>query len=104
MAEVVWTEPALQELDAIAEYIALDNPTAAERLVKEVLDQTERLQDSPRSGRTPPELPGSIYREELVPPCRLLHRQDANRVWILYAMRDERKLRAFMLDPPDDTP
>jgi len=29
MAEVTWTEPALQELDAIAEYIALDNPAAA---------------------------------------------------------------------------
>ncbi|BBI50443.1 hypothetical protein HORIV_28640 [Vreelandella olivaria] len=34
MAEVVWTEPALQELDAIAEYIALDNPAAANHLVK----------------------------------------------------------------------
>jgi hypothetical protein len=28
MAEVIWTEPALQELDYIAEYIALDNVVA----------------------------------------------------------------------------
>ena len=33
MAEVIWTEPAIQELDAIAEYIALDNPVAASHLV-----------------------------------------------------------------------
>lgn len=26
MAEVVWAEPALSDLDAIADYIALDNP------------------------------------------------------------------------------
>jgi len=33
MAEVVWTEPALSELDAIADYIALENPDAARELV-----------------------------------------------------------------------
>lgn len=26
MAEVIWAEPALNDLDAIADYIALDNP------------------------------------------------------------------------------
>ena len=29
MAQVVWTEPALTDLDAIADYIALDNPEIA---------------------------------------------------------------------------
>ena len=43
MAEVIWTEPALQELDAIAEYIVLDNPAAASHLVQDVFDKTERL-------------------------------------------------------------
>ena len=33
MAEVIWAEPALNDLDAIADYIALDNPEAARRLV-----------------------------------------------------------------------
>ena len=63
MAEVIWTEPALQELSAIAEYIALDNPTAASRLVEEVFDKTDRLEGFPQSGRIPPELPNSVYRE-----------------------------------------
>lgn len=102
MAEIVWTEPALDALDAIAEYIALDNPPAAGKLVKEVLEKTERLQHFPGSGRTPPELPGSIYREVVAPPCRILYREDGNRVWILYVLRDERQLRAYMLSPPDD--
>jgi hypothetical protein len=28
MAEVIWAEPALNDLDAIADYISLDNPEA----------------------------------------------------------------------------
>ncbi|MBR9871897.1 MAG: type II toxin-antitoxin system RelE/ParE family toxin [Gammaproteobacteria bacterium] len=98
MAKVIWTEPALQELDAIAEYIALDNPDAASQLVQEVFEKTERLEDFPQSGRIPPELPNSVYREVVVPPCRIFYREDEKRVLVLYVMRDERQLRAYMLE------
>ena len=98
MAEVIWTEPALQELDAIAEYIALDNPAAASLLVKTVLDKTKRLQDFPRSGRIPPELPNSVYREIVVPPCRIFYRLDNTQVFLLFVLREERLLRTYMLE------
>ena len=98
MAEVIWTEPALQELDYIAEYIALDNVVAASALVEEVFDKTERLESFPQSGRIPPELPNSIYREVVVPPCRVFYREEGNHVFILYVMREERQLRAYMLE------
>ncbi|MBK1852974.1 MULTISPECIES: type II toxin-antitoxin system RelE/ParE family toxin [unclassified Marinobacter] len=98
MAKVIWTEPALQELDAIAEYIALDNPDAASHLVQGVFEKTERLEDFPQSGRIPPELPNSVYREVVVPPCRIFYREDEMRVLVLYVMRDERQLRAYMLE------
>lgn len=98
MAEVVWTEPALQQLDAIAEYIALDNPVAASNLVEHVFAKTDRLADFPQSGRAPPELPNSIYREVLVPPCRIFYRENGDLVLLLYVMREERQLRAFMLE------
>ncbi|MEC7815707.1 MAG: type II toxin-antitoxin system RelE/ParE family toxin [Pseudomonadota bacterium] len=97
MAEVIWTEPALQELDAIAEYIALDNPAAARHLVQEVFDKIERLEKFPQSGRIPPELPNSVYREVVVPPCRIFYREDEKQVFVLYVMREERQLRAYML-------
>ena len=98
MAEVIWTEPALQELDAIAEYIALYNPAAASNLVKAVFDNTERLASFPKSGRIPPELPDSVYGEVVVPPCRIFYREDEQRVFVLFVMREERQLRAFMLE------
>nr|WP_275298254.1 type II toxin-antitoxin system RelE/ParE family toxin [Halomonas campisalis] len=85
-------------MDAIAEYIALDNPAAARHLVEKVFDRIGRLEEFPQSGRIPPELPNSIYREVVVPPCRIFYREDENRVLILYVMRDERQLRAYMLE------
>jgi len=97
MAEVIWTEPALQELEAIAEYIALDNSTAASQLVSAVFEKTKRLESFPQSGRIPPELPNSVYRELVAPPCRVLYREDGKQVFILFVMREERQLRAYML-------
>jgi toxin ParE1/3/4 len=38
MAELIWTEPALQDLDAIADYITLDKPLAARGLVARVFE------------------------------------------------------------------
>ncbi|MDX1588000.1 MAG: type II toxin-antitoxin system RelE/ParE family toxin [Oleiphilaceae bacterium] len=97
MAETIWTEPALQELNDLAEYIALDNPAAAKHLVREIVDKTGRLEDFPQSGRIPPELPDSVYRKVVVSPCRIFYREDGERVLVLYVMREEQQLRAYML-------
>jgi addiction module RelE/StbE family toxin len=97
MAEVIWTEPALSDLDAIADYIALDNPDAAKRLVQKVFQHVAQLADHPRSGSKPPELKGWRYRQIVEPPCRLFYRQDDGRVYILYVMRTERLLRPHLL-------
>lgn len=98
MAEVIWTEPALQQLDDIPEYIALDNPWAAGRFVEAAFDTTERLAVFPESGQIPPELPNSVYREVVAPPCRIFYRADETRVLVLYVMREEQQLRAYMLE------
>jgi toxin ParE1/3/4 len=97
MAQVVWTEPALNDLDEIAEYIALDKPDAARKLVKAIFESTKRLKDFPESGRQPPELPDTQYREIVVGPCRVFYRADKRIVYILYIMRSERELRKFLL-------
>ncbi|MFC6669084.1 type II toxin-antitoxin system RelE/ParE family toxin [Marinobacterium aestuariivivens] len=98
MASIIWTEPALDQLNDIAEYIALENPGAAQRLVASVFDKVSRLEHFPQSGRKPPELPDTDYREILVPPCRIFYRHDESKVLILHVMREERDLRRFMLN------
>lgn len=97
MARLIWTEPALADLDAIADYIALDNPTAARRLVGLVFESVERLDRFPNSGKRPPELPRSPYREIVVTPCRVVYRVEDDAVFLLHVMRAERLLRRFLL-------
>ena len=48
---VVWTRVALRELDAIGDYIARDSPAAAERTVRRILDEVDRLADHSHIGR-----------------------------------------------------
>ncbi len=43
MARLIWTEPALADVEAIADYIALDKPDAAKRYVQQVFAAVERL-------------------------------------------------------------
>src|SRR6185503_11368384 len=93
MAEIVWSEPALSDLDAIADYIALENPLAASELVKRIFSHVEQLAAHPESGSRPQELGRSRYRQIVEPPCRVFYRYDGRRVFILYVMRTERLLR-----------
>lgn len=93
MAEIIWTEPALNDLDAIADYIALDNPEAAKQRVQKVFDHVGQLAAHPKSGSKPSELKGPRYRQIVEPPCRVFYRYDENKVYVLYVMRSERLLR-----------
>ncbi|MEZ8028940.1 plasmid stabilization protein [Enterovibrio norvegicus] len=97
MAQVVWTDSTLSDLNDIAEYIALDNLPAAKLVVQSVFDKVERLETFPESGRVPHELPHLNYREVVVSPCRVFYKQEADTVFILYVMREERELRKFLL-------
>ncbi len=93
MAEIVWTEPALSDLDAIADYIALQDSPAASRLVQRVFDHVAQLEKFPESGSKPAELKPSRYRQIVEPPCRVFYRYDGKRVYVLHVMRAERLLR-----------
>jgi len=98
MAQIIWTDPALEDLNEIAEYIALDKPSAAKLLVRGVFSKVKRLENFPKSGRKPPELNKTRYREVIIPPCRVFYRIEEEKVFILYVMRSERKLRKFILE------
>lgn len=98
MARLTWAEPALSDLDEIAEYIALENPTAARRLVQLVFSAVERLERHPKSGKYPDELGRGRYREIASGPCRIFYRHSKEYVFILYVTRSERELRNFLLE------
>ncbi len=95
MAKLIWTEPALADLDAIADYIALDDPEAAKAFVKRVFVHVEQLKSHPESGSIPQELrPIRVYRQIVEPPCRVFYRlAEDDKIYIVHVMRGERLLR-----------
>ncbi len=93
MAQVIWAEPALNDLDAIADYIALDNPVAASELVRRIFAHVDQLLSHPDSGSKARELRGGRYRQIVEPPCRIFYRREGETVYVMYVMRGERKLR-----------
>lgn len=99
MARIIWTEPALNELDEIADYISLDNSTAAKKLVRSAFENIERLAIHPKSGKLVEEIDNSnsIYREVVVPPCQIFYRQENEIVYIVHVIREEQFLHLDIL-------
>lgn len=97
MAEIIWTSPGLEDLNDIADYIALSNTASAKKLVANIFVKVDRLEDSPESVKQPTELSGLNYREVVVNPCRIFYKVEADKVFILHVMREERDLRKFLL-------
>jgi plasmid stabilization system protein ParE len=93
MARLIWTDPALSDLEGIADYIALDKPDAARRYVRRVFEAVERLAHFPKSGSVPPEIPHLPYRQVVIPPCRVFYRSEGKDILIVFVMRSEQRLR-----------
>ncbi len=55
---VEWLRAALDNLNAVAEYISRDNPAAAARTVAAIVNAVEQLKRFPASGR-PGRVPGT---------------------------------------------
>ena len=71
--KVVWSEPALANLEAIHEYIALDAPGRADRFLQRLVEAVEPLRQHPHMGRVVPEGDGR-QREVIVAPYRIIYR------------------------------
>jgi len=87
MAEIVWTEPALNDLDLIAEYIAVSNLVAAKKLVKEVFAKVDILEEYSKSVKSVSEFPSLNYRKLYVKPCRIFYKFEDNKAFTLHIMR-----------------
>ncbi len=98
MAQVIWTKPALDNLDEIAEFIALSNPEAAANLVRRVFNGVDRLEQFPESGKIPIEIEEFKYREVVINPPRIFYKQQETHLYILFVLRQERDIRKYLLE------
>lgn len=93
MAKVVWSEPALAQLESIVDFIALDKPEAARAVATRVFSATDQFESFIRLGRPIQEFTHKNYRQVWVKPCWLYYRVDGESVYILHVRRAEKPLK-----------
>jgi toxin ParE1/3/4 len=89
MAQLIWAEPALRQLEAIVDYISLDKPLAAKRVAQLVFDAAGNVERFKLIGRPIPEFPASNYRQLWISPCWIYYRITGGDVYILHVRRAE---------------
>jgi addiction module RelE/StbE family toxin len=89
---VVWTRRAFQRLLEIDEFIAKDNPKAAQLHTDRLLSETDKLGLFPKMGRRLPEIPGSDLRELVIRNYRVVYRVYHETIQILTVFESHKLL------------
>ncbi len=98
MAEIIWAETALEELNAICEYIQTVNDKAAKRLFQKAFETVSDLSTHPEIGSYPSEIQNKRYRQILCGPCRIFYRIENKVVLIVHVFRGERLISESLLE------
>jgi toxin ParE1/3/4 len=74
MAQIIWSNLALEDLQAIHEYISLDSAGYAERLIDKIIANVDVLEHHTRIGRVVPEFNDENIRELIEGNYRIIYR------------------------------
>lgn len=80
---VFWSPLAADRVSEIAEYIARDNPTAAEGWINTVFSKVGELKTFPESGRIVPETNNKKIRELIYGNYRIIYRIEEKNISVL---------------------
>lgn len=90
--KLAWTEPAVEALQAIHDYIALDQPFYAGHFIDRMTRSTERLVIHPGIGRQVPEAGLDDIREIIFQRYRIIYRLRPHLIQILTVVHGARNL------------
>ena len=93
MTDIVWTDPAVSDLNALRDYISRDSPYYANSFISEIFSSVERLARFPKSGREVPEIHDGNTREIFVGNYRVIYDISGSTVRILTVLHMARYLR-----------
>jgi toxin ParE1/3/4 len=91
--KIEWTEPAIDELAAIRDYISRDSEHYAGQFIGQIIEAVEKLETFPERGRKVPEsLETEGIRELLFQSYRIVYRLGTDRIQILTVLHGSRDL------------
>ena len=89
---VVWSPRAVDDLEAVAQYIAADSTAYAAAVVKTILNTARNFSRLPFSGRVVPELGDESIREWFVYSYRVIYHIDDETVTVAAIVHGKRLL------------
>ena len=89
---ILWTEPSLDDLTAIRDYIAKDSDTYAASFIESIMSTVEQLSEFPRLGRVVPEANAPDIRELLFRSYRIIYRVLPDAIHVLAVIHGYRDL------------
>ena len=89
---VVWSPKAVEDIEAIAAYIARDSPSYAAAVVQKIMEITNKLAEDAKTGRLIPEIEDSTVIEQFAYSYRLIYRVEAEIVTIAAVIHGKRLL------------
>ena len=98
MIKLRWTTQAVEDLEAIRNFIANDSAAYADLAVARLLEAVERLEHFPRSGRIVPEFSDPQLREIIESPYRIVYRVRDETVEVLTVFRASRLMPSVLGD------
>ena len=81
--KIIWSPLAVDRASKIADYIAQDKPSAAEKWINTVFSKVEQLKSSPEIGRIVPAINNTQFREIIYGNYRIIYRIEKKRISIL---------------------
>ncbi len=81
--KIVWSENALHDLNEIRDYISMDSPVYALRVVERILDRVEQLGLLPCMGRVVPDAQGIPLREIALTPYRIIYKVESGYIGVV---------------------
>lgn len=93
--EVRWSPEAIEDLDAIAEYIARDSEYYARAVVTETLSASRSTGEFSLIGRIVPEIGDENIRERFIYSYRLIYRIEPKRILIVAVIHGKRLLESI---------
>lgn len=93
--QVVWTVPAVDDLQAAADYIGKDSPHYSATVVRSAFQAAKSLRQFALRGHVVPELADEAIRELFVGRYRLIYKVGSQRVLLLGFIHGSRDLAAL---------
>ena len=81
--KIIWSPLAVDRASKIADYIAQDKPSAAEKWINTVFSKVEQLKSSPEIGRIVAEINNTQFREIIYGNYRIIYRIEKKQISIL---------------------